>query len=92
MADTSYWFQQLVAQRDAACPVYRRGLTGFLDNWVKANGNTLTDVEVVRWDHDPQLTALVPAGFVLLRVQGWVKEFDVDLAEAGDLPATGGLA
>jgi len=92
MADTAYWFQQLVAERDADSPVYRRGLTGFLDNWAKANDNVLTDVEVVRWDHDPALSALVPPGFVLLRVQGWVREFDVDLADAGELPVTGGLS
>ena len=91
MADTSYYFQQLVAERDADSPVYRRGLADLLANIVTANEGTLTDVEVVRWDHDEDLNKLVPPGFVLLRVQGWAREFDVDLAEAGDSPAVENL-
>lgn len=92
MADTSYWFQQLVAERDADSPAYRRGLVAFLENFAAANGNELTDAEVVRWDHDKDLSRLVPPGFVLLRAQGWVHEFDVDLADEDAAPVTEGLA
>lgn len=91
MADMSYYFQQLVAQRDADSPLYRRAMADFLANFVAANGGTLTDVEVVVWDHDKAVTALVPPGFVILRAQGWAKEFDVDLAEAGELPVVENL-
>lgn len=91
MADMSYYFQQLVAQRDADSPLYRRAMADFLANFVQANEGTLTDVEVVRWDHDEALNKLIPPGFVLLRVQGWAREFDVDLAEAGELPVVENL-
>ena len=91
MADQSYYFQQIVTERDADSPVYRRGMKDLLANIVEANDGTLTDVEVVRWDHDENLNKLIPPGFVLLRAQGWAREFDVDLAEAGEQPAVENL-
>jgi hypothetical protein len=91
MADTSYWFQQLLAERDVDSAAHRRALTAFLANWAQANGCVLTDAEVVRWDHEPALNRLVPAGFVMVRVQGWVREFDVDLADGAAPPIVEGL-
>jgi len=91
MADQSYYFQQIVTEKDADSPVYRRGMKDLLANIVEANDAVLTDVEVVRWDHDEQINKLIPPGFVLLRAQGWAREFDVDLAEAGEQSAVENL-